>query len=408
MSITLRGNSDAVNFFGQSDKSILAKFQRDGRFPPLKVNVFSLESKLTYEFGDKIRIIEYRFESNMLVPVDTFSFVISAPDADPVYTKIKDGDLLTVSANNVAVFTGIIDAVDTETENEAGETVTIEGRDLVGQLEDQDAVSINAEPIFSNRTTLRNATRVLLRDTRIKGLNEIDTPQEPYQFATMPGEKKVSALQRFTEPLNCIFWAAPNGSLNIGRPNFSQEPSGKFILSRTKRQSNVLSMKSRREAASIPNIYVPIWTGQEQVQNRVGPSQAYQAVSKRPSELYKLGHILPRTVVISSIDASNPQGQADLNRFEAAGQTKLQAYAKREAARENQGEHLVEVVVPGHYTDSGAPFTVNKVWDIEYDRGDVYKKMFCYGVSYSMSEEGQRTNLMLCNLGTIVSDVAVR
>jgi len=408
MTITIQGNTDAVNFFGQSDDSILKKFQRDGRFPPLKVSVFSLESKLTYEFGDKIRLLEYQFESNMLVPVDTFSFMISAPDADPVYTKIKDGDLISVTANNVSVFTGIIDAVDTETQNTEGETVRIEGRDLIGQLEDQDAVSIQAEPIFSNRTTLKNATRVLLRDTRIKGLNEINTPQEPYQFATMPGEKKVSALQRFTEPLNCIFWAAPNGALNIGRPNFSQEPTGKFILSREKRQSNVLSIKSRRQAAAIPNIYVPIWTGQEQVQNRVGPSQAYEAKAKRPSELFKLGHILPRTVVIGAIDASNPQGQADLNRFEAAGQTKLQAYAKREAARENQAEHLVEVVVPGHYTDSGAPFAVNTVWDVEYDRGNVFKKMFCYGVSYGMSVEGQTTNLMLCNLGTIVSDVAVR
>jgi prophage tail gpP-like protein len=61
------------------------------------------------------KFLTYEFSSNLLVPVDSFSFTYVAPESDtPVSDQIKEGDVITLYANNLAISTGIIDQVDIE------------------------------------------------------------------------------------------------------------------------------------------------------------------------------------------------------------------------------------------------------------------------------------------------------
>jgi len=425
MSLSIFPNYDTPSFGKIGGLSISKTIEQDGRFPPVTLSVKPLENvqkqsasgKLTSEglIGSQLsvanvnltRFLSYTFTSSVLIPVDSFSFEFVAPDGPPLYEQIKDGDLAVISANGVTIATGIIDTLEVETDAEQGERGFVQGRDLMAQLEDQDAVSMDSSPIWANSFTVINGVRKFLDNTRITSLvAKGSLPSSTYLLATEPGESKLAALQRFLEPLNCVAWMAADGALNIGKPDMSSEPRGALILSKSKRLSNVLSMRATRSATSIPNAMVPIWVGQETVVDRVPKEQVMMNAAERPSRLFKLGHRVPKSCVVSSPTAPDPQGLSDINAIKVGGSKLLEAYAKRELARRNVQELIVQAVVPGHYNEAGEPFVVDTIYFIEYDRGNVYEKMYLYQCDYELTEKGgQRTNLYFCKLGTIVSDV---
>jgi prophage tail gpP-like protein len=394
-------------FFGTGKNATREGYQKQGRFPPVKILVTSLLTKQTRVFSD---FLAYNFSSSVMVPVDSFSFTVATPNADPFYEQIKEGDLVTLTVNDIPLQTGMIDTINIQTDAKAGEQISVEGRDLMGQLEDQDAISLDAEPIFLNETTIENAARVLINDTRIKGVNLVgNAPTGRFLFATEPGEKKLSALQRFLEGLNCIAWMAPDGSMNVGKPSFDSDKQGTFILSKQKRISNVSSMGVEYSSTGIANIILPIWSGQEIVQDRIGPAQAMLNDADGPTRLRKLGHRLPQSVVISTPDAQAAQGQQDLNTLALGNQTLLQAYGKREIARQNVNEVVARCQLPGHINQRGEPIQVDKIYHIEYDRGSLDRLMYLFQADYTLDEtSGQRSALYFTNLGTIVADARIR
>jgi prophage tail gpP-like protein len=405
----------ATNFSALGVQGLQRALEINGRMPPVTLYVRPLAGGITGQLTQLIapalkldRFLSYNFSSSILVPVDSFSFSFVAPDGPPLDDVMKEGDLVTLAANDVPIATGVIDQTYVETENSWGEKGTINGRDLLGQLEDQDAINMDSSPIWGANLTIQGAVRKLLADTRITQIELRDAPQAAYLLATEPGEKKLAALQRFLEPLNCISWMGPSGQLIIGKPNMSQSKAGRVFLLKGKRNSNVLSMGVTRSSATIPNAVVPIWSGQETTVDRVGKEQVLKNGAPGPARLFKLGHRVPATVVVSTPDATTAQGKAQLNALlvAAGGGNLLQAYAKREIARRNVQEIVVQAVVPGHYNDNGMPYMPDTVYHVEYDRGKVDENMYLYQVDYELTaENGQRSILHFCRLGTIVSDV---
>jgi prophage tail gpP-like protein len=376
-----------------------------GRLPPVSLIATPLDNsgRLTLE-----RFLTYKYSSSILIPVDTFEFTFVAPDDDQPFNKrVKDGDIVSLLGAGDALSTGIVDLVDLEVDDQFGEKVQINGRDLMGQFEDQDAISIDDKPIWANKLTIDGVARRLMENTRIRNVRVQDAPAKAYLFATEPGESKLAALQRFLEPLNCLAWMDPDGTLVVGRPNMAQPALGRLYLSKTRRDSNVISMKATRNATSIPNIVLPIWSGQETVQDRVKAEQRLYNAAPGPTRLRKQGHRVPKCVVVSAPNGADAQELAGVNRIVVAGGSNiLQAYAKREIARQNIKELLVQAVVPGHYNENGQPYRPDQVYKIEFDRGDVDENMYLYQVEYQLDEsKGQRTVLFFCRLGTIVSDV---
>jgi prophage tail gpP-like protein len=323
---------------------------------------------------------------------------------------VNEGDIITLTANDVPLGVGLVDQPEIEVDHQWGEKWTITGRDLMAQLEDQDAISFDSTPIWSDGVSLFNGVAKLCADTRINVGNIVLQGSTPTQsnilLATEPGESKLAALQRFLEPLNCVAWMSPAGKLIVGKPDMAQGPSGLLICSKELGLSNVLSMRVTRASTQIPNIIVPIWTGQETTVNRVSPEQALVNSAAGPNRLLKLGHRLPKTVVVSTPQGSDAQSLSGINAFQAGAGNVLQSYAKREIARKNVGELQVQAVVAGHCDEAGNPYRTDSVYHITFDRGDVDENMYLYQVEYVLSEEGQRTNLYFCRLGSIVADNA--
>lgn len=396
--------TDLTQFSRQASGALMTQLQTTGRFPPVDIYVKPLDGSAPVALD---RFLSYSFNSSILVPVDTFNFSFVAPDSSrPLYQLIKDGDIVVLAANNVLLSTGIVDQVDTEVDSDFGEKGSLNGRDLMSQLEDQDAISLDNKPIFANNFTVEGAVGKLIENTRINSIELRNAPSAKYLLATEPGESKLAALQRFLEPLNCVSWMGASGQIIVGKPNFSQEISGRLFISKSERRSNVLSMKVVRSATNIPNIIVPIWSGQELVQDRTSESQRLENAAPGPSRLLKLGHRVPKGCVVSAPNATDAQGLSGVNQLKAGGANLLQAYAKREIARANVREIQVQAVVPGHFNESGAPWQIDTTYKIEFEQGDVNENMYLYQVEYQLSADGgQKTNLYFCRLGSIVSDV---
>lgn len=396
-------------------KGALAKLlEEKGRMPPVAIRVQPLDGSEPF-YAD--RFVSYKFSSSILIPVDTFSFNIALDDLsnDPKgnvpQIRLLDGDLITLEANRIPLSTGILDSINIQTDAQTGSSVALEGRDLLAQWEDQDAISVDAEPIYASQLAVKDVVRRLARDTRIPSTPELrDISQKAYLFATQPGETKLSAFQRYCESLNVLFWLTPQGKLIVGKPNMTQAAKETLFIKRGERQSNVLSMRATRASTSIPNVVVAIWNGQESVQARVSKDQVLYNKARGPARLRALGHRVPKCVIVSTPEGSAPQDLAAVNilKATAGGSTLLQAYAKREIARANKDELIVQVQALGHYNSFGEPYSVDTVYRIQYDLAGVDENMYLFQVEYEMSEGGsQLTQLFFCRLGCLVSDLRV-
>lgn len=396
-------SNNIAQFTGVSQEGLRKHVELTGQMPKIEIFIFSRESRETRRLN---RFLNYNFSSNLMVPSDSFSFGFVASDGPPVNDQIKEGDIVTIKANNVQLFTGHIDQTDVETDANYGEKSQISGRDFVGQLEDQDAVSIDSTFKKADKVKVEQAVGFYLENTQFQKLVLKDAPKGDYLVACEPGETKLSVIQRFLDSINCILWQDRFGRLNIGRPNMTQDSKGTFILSKNRRKSNVISIKVTRSSTQIPNIIVPVWSGQEVVAERIPKEQRFHNAAYGPSRLLKLNYRLPKVYVTSAPNANSPQGLSDVNIFAVGRGKELEAFAKRELARANIKEITVQVVVPGHFNDLGEPYQPDTMYFIDYDRGSLKRVMYCYAVEFSMDENGgQISTLTFCRPGAIVSDV---
>lgn len=399
---TLRSNK--VRQFSRVAPGGLRKhLESTGQLPKVEVFIFSRQNRTTRKIN---RFLNYNFSSSLMVPSDSFSFGFAAPDGPPLHQLIQEGDIVTIKANNVQLFTGHIDQTDVETDANYGEKAQINGRDFVGQLEDQDAVSLDSTFKAADKVSVETAIKFYLDNTQLTKIVTKDAPQGSYLISVEPGETKLAVIQRFLDSVNCILWQDRLGRLCVGRPNMKQASKGTFIVSKNRRKSNVISIKVTRSSTQIPNIMIPVWSGQEIVADRVPKEQRFHNAAYGPARLLKLGYRLPKCYVTSAPNADSPQGLAEVNTFVVAKGRELEAYAKRELARANLKEITVQVVVPGHFNELGEPYQPDTMYFIDYDRGSLQRLMYCYSVNYAMDENGgQITTLTFCRPGAIVSDI---
>lgn len=418
MSITIKKTLNGFPSVPASKVGFQTALRETGRLPGVTLLLTPVQPSDELPRREKIildRFLSYSFTSSILIPVDTFEFTYAAPDDPrPIPSYIKEGDLVTLYANGTAVSTGIIDSLDIVTDPTAGERVTISGRDLLGQFEDQDAVSADSKQVYGDKITLDGILAELTKGTRIPSkpiLRRVST--KPYLFATEPGESKLAALQRHLESLNALSWMTGTGRLVIGKPDYSSARVGEVICTRSfPQENNCLDMRAIFASTTIPNLILPIWTGQETVQERVKITNALFNRAKGPRRLRRAGHVVSKSVVVSNVLSGAAQDLAAVNALLEAGaavgagnSTILEAYGKREMAKYNHKELIIQATVPGHYTAGGKPYQTDQNHYVSYERAGINKEMYLFQVSYSLNEEtGQRTSLSFCNKGTIVAD----
>lgn len=413
---------------------LLKYMTKNGRTPPISLSIFTLEDPSIEILLDKF--ISYKFSQSILVPVDTFNCEVfykkfDVPSArnsrlglsQTRSVKPKEGDLFVLRANGVPIASGIVDQLDMETDAKSGTKLSVSGRNLLGQWEDQDSVSLDSKIVYGNKYNVNQIVSALAQNTRIDPARLVKrfAPAKGYLAATQPGESKLSSMQRYCEALDIYFWMSGDGNLIVGRPDMygtREGPKGKYFLLEDSRNTNVLTMRSTRASTQIPNIILPIWNGQEGVQALGLPQSAMYNNAEGPARLRNLGHRTPKAVVVSTPEGSAPQDLAEVNTLlvakqnttntvqKAGASTILQAYAKRELARANIKEIQIQVNVPGHYNDNAEPLIVDQVYRIQYDIDDIDENMYLYEVEYTLdANAGPQSKLFFCRQKAIVSDV---
>lgn len=390
---------------------ILAKnLSATGRNPSVTLEVHPLDtSKKPYTLD---QFNAYTFSSSILIPVDTFSFTYKLP-IDPRRNQPaalpQEGDTVQLSVANTPISTGYIDVVEIVT-NESGTVVTISGRDIIGVLEDNEAVNSDSGALWGNHERIDSVVGKLTEGTRLAGkdfeVRGIDGTTQSL-FATFPGESKLAALQRFLYPINALAWTTGDGTLVLGRPSFSTPALGTIGIQMLNgpRGGNVLDMRVRRASGQIANAVLPIWSGMESVQNIVGKQNLVLNAADGPSRLYKAGHKILRAAITSAPDAADRKdGLAEAVRLVAEGANYLQNTAARIIAAENIGELTVSCLVVGHINENGDPFIADQTYRVMHDAAGLDKTLYLQGVTYQLSEDGgQTTSLEFCNLNTIVA-----
>lgn len=401
----------------------LSELQKFGRFRPVRLQVqrFTAPSS-SYEVYKTDNFTSYRFTQSMLIPVDAFSFSFAPPSkptnlgSPNIDELIMEGDVVTLhigsGSDDTLLATGIVDSIGLRSARD-GETFTVVGRDLLGQFEDQDAVTFDdgtgkPKMFWGDSVGIKSVVRELAKQTRINPdnlrLQGISDNQQ--LFATSPGESKLSALLRYLEPLNSLVWVEANGGIVVGKPNFSQPANlGMFYVNKREQKSNVIHMQVNKNAGRIPNGVLGVWSGGEFAQDTFVTGMMENPAT-RPNALRKAGHIMNKTVVVSVPTTNVASGGAALATLRNSGADEyVRQYVKRLIARSNVAELDVEVLVPGHNNDDGEPYVADTVAHIFNDRAAVDEDMYCYAVDYLMDQGGgQSTALHFCKLGTIVAD----
>lgn len=396
-----------------ASSKLLNQLKENGRLPPIKLMIVPLDSSRSVLTLDDFT--SYNFQNSIIVPVDTFSFTFVRPtlkDGKSFLDFVNEGDVAVLKCKTTAgdrtISTGIVDVIDIET-TEGGELITVQGRDFLSQLEDQTCVNLNTNPLPFGTYNASQVLNYLAGNTRANHYAYPNyNPSKSAYFACEPGETKLSALLRYCEPLNILAWSAPDGTLNLGKPNMQENARTTLILDRVNRFSNVMGMKATRASTSIPNVILPLWSGQEYVQARIAKGTAFTNQAEGPKRLAQRAHIVLRAIVNSIPTGGDSVAQSDLQTLKeaaAANSTFMEAIAKREVARENMKELDVQVIVSGHYDDNLDPFVADTCHFINYSGAKVFEKMYCYSVVYEMSpDNGPRTRLNFCKLGSIVAD----
>jgi prophage tail gpP-like protein len=277
------------------------------------------------------------------------------------------------------------------------------GRDMIGQLVDNAAVDANNQIRHTAQMTLAEITRFLIRGTRIPPQFRMQgIPHGPLLFQTQPGETKINALQRYLEFCNCLVWAAPNGQVVIGKPDFTNKLGGVLKVSRSDPSgNNVIEARVRRGLNG--------------------------AIRQIVTQLQSLGSVAPAPYTVLNSDrdmsrlAASQVGRSVYRTFSYGGATDIvnviqkvgnsgspfdigRALSLREIARENVRVLDVELVLRGHVNPDGEPFDIDQVYDVQIEDDDVAEPMYVYGCNYSLTPDtGMLTTLRLCRLGAIVA-----
>lgn len=349
----------------------------------------------------------YSFAKNILIPASPFRFTAPSIDKE-LRTSIRSGDLATLwvpcpDGVKRQIATGIIDETDTHVIPTQVDYV-LSGRDLIGQLVDNSVIDPQNKIINTTNITIASFAKILVEGTRIPP--QILTQQDPNTkllIATNPGETKINALQRYLDYTNCLVWAAPNGQLILGKPNFAQKRSGTLSMSISNPSvNNMLECRVQRNLNHAIRQIVYQLQSCGQVDPTPGTKRnndkdmkplfnAGVGMSVYRTFTYGSGTEAANTVTQIGNQDGNPRGIGD-------------ELSLRELARENIKICDVEVVVRGHVNDLGKPYNIDQVYAVKIEDDDVNEDMLVYSCNYELTlDHGMITRMRLCRLGTIVA-----
>lgn len=398
---------------GATSQGLFQLLQNSGQYPTitLKIVPLSLPQLPSIEINT---FLDYSFKASVVTPIADFSFTFAYPsDTAPSTDFIHEGDIAILSVNlngnEYPLGTGIIDTVEVQvTAN--GETISVMGRDMMGQWEDQQCWLVNGKTFTISKMTPNALYNFFASDTRSKnnGLLLQNIPDESQLVAIAATDTKLQVVTRFLEPFNALAWCQPDGTITWGKPDMvPPSPIGNLTVSKSTRFSNCLSMRATRSAATVPSIVKPVLAGQEVAALLGTPFPPLTNPFAEVATLSSLGHRLATVYISSDPKGGDPQTINELNQFAKQPNpvvARMNAYGFRLMARENMRILQIQVVVPGHVNEFGVPYIIDEMYHIVFDRAGIDHQMYLYQLEYTCSEsDGPRTLLQFTYPNTIVA-----
>lgn len=188
----------------------------------------------------------YELDSDLLTPADAWSLTLGLPD-NRVPAYVQPWAPVTLSMAGQTVMHGRIDKLGSVVgKNE--HTLSITGRDLAAVLVDCSA------PVFSARQC--GLDEIVAKMVRPLGVTKIRVDAGPSKEIGMhdkisvdPGMTAWDALQRVCEQNGCWPYFAPDGTLVIGGPDYSDAtnpPVGQLVQRFDGKGNNVLRLSEER------------------------------------------------------------------------------------------------------------------------------------------------------------------
>lgn len=182
----------------------------------------------------------YTVTSSLVEPVATFDLVM--PFDREAWRRVAREVRCQVRLGDVPVLTGLVGTADCPD----GETISINGRNLVGRLVQESAPGVQftglslaqqtaklAAPWFE-RVTLSNARnrRILRGKGRqvLAGDEPLRIDPRPGGLVVDPGQMRLAAIEGLARQAQCLVWSSGDGKeLIVGRPNHQQEPQWRLF-----------------------------------------------------------------------------------------------------------------------------------------------------------------------------------
>jgi len=206
-----------------------------------------MSDKISLRIGDKAieHFLSYSIDTDLYTPADAFRMELSAPE-----TQVEAGMRCEVWVNDQRELTGIIDRV-TRRVTEHGQTLSVEGRDLMGLLVDSCCESF----VSVKNKSLRELAALLLRTVPYinrkavvyqsaasgKAKTTTDLLDEPQTITQIePGMTVFEVLKAAAVSRGLLFYSLPDGTLVFGRPKAKGEPAFTLQLTRDGKGNNVI------------------------------------------------------------------------------------------------------------------------------------------------------------------------
>lgn len=185
----------------------------------------------------------YSIDSDLMIPADAWSFSLG-PVVGNLPAMLAEGREAKVKVAGQVVMSGRIDALTHEADR-SGRSITINGRDGAAALVDC------AAPIFvSKQISLAEIVAKVVRPLGIVKVRiDADATSIREKVNVEPGEAAWDTLQHAAEANGLWPWFAPDGTLVVGRPDYTQPPVATLVMKIDGAENNLVSLAETRDVS---------------------------------------------------------------------------------------------------------------------------------------------------------------
>lgn len=347
-----------------------------------------MSDKISLQIGDRRieKFVRYRIEADLYTAADAFSLEFGDPGVE-----IDPGQLCRLYVNGRLELTGIIDRVEEGTDR-SGNTLLVEGRDLMGLLVDSyveefpDLQDITLKALaeqllkkvpFINRKEIAYQTGIAGAEAGQTGGNDLLGIAHDHAKVE-PGQTIFEVLKDYARGRGAMFFSLPDGGLVFGRPKAKGKPLFRVAMRLDGAGNNAMSAKRIRDISRRYSKLVILGSRQGTDQLDAGNINVAAEVTDSDVPFHK------PLVKCSSNDGQSPVQEA------------------RMLLEQQRAQGFQLVYRMARHSQNGRNYTINELCQVSDERRRISGIYLIYGRVFELSkDDGPTTELRLGLPGAI-------